>query len=89
LKLHWLPKFSLMNTDIFILCCFMLLQDYQHTGETPVRSEPDVPSKGVIESLRAMPMDALMNEFRENHPYESSKEPKPSLIPRSPLATLN
>ncbi|KAK3124120.1 hypothetical protein QOZ80_8AG0640690 [Eleusine coracana subsp. coracana] len=64
-------------------------KDYQPTGETPVRSEPDLPSKGAIESLRAMPMEALTNEFRENHPYESSKEPKPSLIPRSPLATLN
>jgi kinesin family protein 11 len=39
--------------------------------------------------MRAMPMETLANEFRENHPYESSKEPKPSLIPRSPLATLN
>ncbi|KAL6859172.1 hypothetical protein ACP4OV_018174 [Aristida adscensionis] len=64
-------------------------KDYQPTGETPVRSEPEVPSKGAIESLRAMPMESLMNEFRENHPYESSKEPKASLIPRSPLATLN
>ncbi|CAO2169991.1 unnamed protein product [Urochloa humidicola] len=64
-------------------------KDYEPTGETPVRSEPSVPSKGAIESLRAMPMDTLANEFRENHPYESSKEPKPSLIPRSPLATLN
>ncbi|OEL29353.1 Kinesin-like protein KIN-5C, partial [Dichanthelium oligosanthes] len=64
-------------------------KDYEPTGETPVRSEPNVPSKGTIESLRAMPMETLVNEFRENHPYESSKEPKPSLIPRSPLATLN
>ena len=67
----------------------LLLQDYEPTGETPVRSEPNVPSKGTIESLRAMPMETLVNEFRENHPYESSKEPEPSLIPRSPLATLN
>ncbi|CAO2207584.1 unnamed protein product [Urochloa humidicola] len=64
-------------------------KDYEPTGETPVRSEPSVPSKGAIESLRAMPMETLVNDFRENHPYESSKEPKPSLIPRSPLATLN
>ncbi|CAO2190295.1 unnamed protein product [Urochloa humidicola] len=64
-------------------------KDYEPTGETPVRSELSVPSKGAIESLRAMPMDTLANEFRENHPYESSKEPKPSLIPRSPLATIN
>ncbi|KAK8451674.1 hypothetical protein SEVIR_6G249100v4 [Setaria viridis] len=64
-------------------------KDYEPTGVTPVRSEPSVPSKGAIESLRAMPMETLANEFRENHPYESSKEPKPSLIPRSPLATIN
>ncbi|KAG8048309.1 hypothetical protein GUJ93_ZPchr0008g14046 [Zizania palustris] len=64
-------------------------KDYEPTGETPVRSEPEVPSKVAIESLRAMPIESLMDEFRENHPYESSKEHKPSLIPRSPLATLN
>lgn len=64
------------------------LQDYEPTGETPMRSEPDIPSKGTIESLRAMPMEALLEEFRENHPYDS-KEPKPSLIPRSPLVQLN
>nr|CAB3481731.1 unnamed protein product [Digitaria exilis] len=64
-------------------------KDYEPTGETPVRSEVNVPSKGTIESLRAMPMETLVSEFRENHPYESSKEPKASLIPRSPLATLN
>ncbi|ONM04047.1 kinesin-related protein4 [Zea mays] len=66
-------------------------KDYEPTGETPVRSEPNVPSKGSIESLRAMPMETLMNEFRENHPYESesSKESKLSQIPRLPLATIN
>ncbi|PWZ57912.1 Kinesin-like protein KIN-5C [Zea mays] len=66
-------------------------KDYEPTGETPVRSEPSVPSKGSIESLRAMPMETLMNEFRENHPYESesSKESKLSQIPRLPLATIN
>jgi kinesin family protein 11 len=64
-------------------------RDYEPTGETPMRSEPEVPSKGTIESLRAMPIESLMDEFRENNPYESSKEPKPSLIPRSPLATIN
>ncbi|KAJ1269639.1 hypothetical protein BS78_07G227200 [Paspalum vaginatum] len=63
-------------------------RDYEPTGETPVRSEPDVPSKGSIECLRAMPMETLMDEFRENHPYESSKEPKPTQL-RSPLATIN
>ncbi|OMO68330.1 hypothetical protein COLO4_29695 [Corchorus olitorius] len=65
--------------------------DYEPTGTTPVRSEQDVPSKGTIESLRAMPMEALVEEFRENNSYESfeQKELKPSLIPRSPLTQIN
>ncbi|KAJ6743247.1 KINESIN MOTOR DOMAIN-CONTAINING PROTEIN-RELATED [Salix viminalis] len=65
--------------------------DYESTGTTPVRIEPDVPSKGTIESLRAMPMENLLEEFRENNSYESMevKELKPSLIPRSPLVQLN
>ena len=71
------------------LALFMMwIQDYEPSGETPLRTDPDLPSKGTIESLRAMPMDALLEEFRENNPYESSKE-KPSLIPRSPLIQLN
>ncbi|PIA59170.1 hypothetical protein AQUCO_00400201v1 [Aquilegia coerulea] len=65
--------------------------DYEPSGTTPTRSDVDVPSKGTIESLRTMPLDSLLEEFRENHPYEASnvKEIKPSLIPRSPLLQLN
>ncbi|KAF2289708.1 hypothetical protein GH714_038107 [Hevea brasiliensis] len=65
--------------------------DCEPTGTTPVRCEPDIPSKGMIESLRAMPMETLLEEFRENNSYESFevKELKPSLIPRSPLVQLN
>ncbi|KAJ8537625.1 hypothetical protein K7X08_014165 [Anisodus acutangulus] len=65
--------------------------DYEPTGTTPIRSEPDVPSKGTIESLRAMPMETLLEEFRENNSFESFqvKELKPSLIPRSPLSLIN
>ncbi|XP_074285951.1 kinesin-like protein KIN-5C [Silene latifolia] len=67
--------------------------DYEPTGTTPVRCEADVPSKSSIESLCTMPMDALLEEFHENHPYESVDEKelelKPSLIPRSPLVELN
>ncbi|KAG2682990.1 hypothetical protein I3843_10G011500 [Carya illinoinensis] len=65
--------------------------DYEASGTTPTRCEPEVPSKGTIESLRAMPMEALIEEFRENHSYVSFdvKESKPSLIPRSPLIQLN
>ncbi|KAK6778746.1 hypothetical protein RDI58_025464 [Solanum bulbocastanum] len=65
--------------------------DYEPTGSTPVRSEPDVPSKGTIESLRTMPMESLLEEFRENNSFESFqvKEVKPSLVPRSPLSQIN
>ena len=76
----------------YLLGSFVTLpQDYEPTGKTPVRSEPDVPSKAIIESLRAMPMDALAEEFRANNPYETNdeKQIKQSLIPRSPLAEVN
>ncbi|KAK6231854.1 hypothetical protein SCA6_001927 [Theobroma cacao] len=65
--------------------------DYEASGTTPTRSEQDVLSKGSIESLRAMPMEALVEEFRENNSYESfePKELKASLIPRSPLSQIN
>jgi kinesin family protein 11 len=38
-----------------------------------------------------MPMEALVEEFRENNSYEAFdvKELRPSLIPRSPLIQLN
>ncbi|KAG5043914.1 hypothetical protein JHK87_007829 [Glycine soja] len=66
-------------------------RDYEASGTTPIRCEPDVPTKGTIESLRSLPMEDLLEEFRENNPYESNdvKELKPSLIPRSPLTQLN
>ncbi|KAJ8534042.1 hypothetical protein K7X08_007366 [Anisodus acutangulus] len=48
--------------------------DYEPAGSTPIRSEPDVPSKGTIESLRAMPMETLLEEFRENNSFESFQE---------------
>ncbi|KAK6944046.1 Kinesin motor domain [Dillenia turbinata] len=61
--------------------------DYEPTGETPIRCEPDIPSKGTIEALRAMPLETLQEEFRENHSYNSFD--KTSLIPRSPLTQIN
>ncbi|XP_027903365.1 kinesin-like protein KIN-5C [Vigna unguiculata] len=66
-------------------------RDYESTGSTPIRCEADVPTKVTIDSLRSLPMESLLEEFRENNPYESSdvKELKPSLIPRSPLTQLN
>ncbi|KAL1352124.1 hypothetical protein HN51_016106 [Arachis hypogaea] len=65
-------------------------RDYEPSGNTPVRCETDVPSKGTIESLRSLPVESLLEEFRENNSSESSvKELKPSLIPRSPLSALN
>ncbi|KAL3646890.1 Kinesin-like protein KIN-5C [Castilleja foliolosa] len=67
--------------------------DYEPTGTTPIKYESDIPSKGTIESLRAMPLEILEEEFRENNSYESFhlKEPmlKPTLIPRSPLLQIN
>ncbi|KAK2364397.1 kinesin protein KIN-5D [Trifolium repens] len=66
--------------------------DYEPSGTTPIRCEPEVPSKGTIDSLRTLPIESLLEEFRENNSYESSsdvKELKPSLIPRSPLTQLN
>ncbi|XP_028784778.1 kinesin-like protein KIN-5C [Neltuma alba] len=66
-------------------------RDYEPTGSTPIRQESDVPSKETIESLRSLPMESLLEEFRENNSYDSFgvKELKPSLIPRSPLSQLN
>uniref|UniRef100_A0A7N0UUH3 Kinesin motor domain-containing protein n=1 Tax=Kalanchoe fedtschenkoi TaxID=63787 RepID=A0A7N0UUH3_KALFE len=65
--------------------------DYEPSGTTPTRNEPDVPSKGSIDSLRAMPLEALSEEFRENNSCQSvsEKEPKVSLIPRGPLNEIN
>ncbi|KAG6412166.1 hypothetical protein SASPL_124836 [Salvia splendens] len=65
--------------------------DYEPTGMTPVRSEPDIPGKETIESLRAVPMEALQEEFRENHPFESvhAKQVKPPVAPREPLLEIN
>ncbi|CAL0310527.1 unnamed protein product [Lupinus luteus] len=66
-------------------------RDYEPSGTTPLRCEPHVPSKGTIDSLRTLPMEQLVEEFRENNSYESSneKEKEPSLIPRSPFTQLN
>ncbi|KAI3514244.1 hypothetical protein L1887_12563 [Cichorium endivia] len=65
--------------------------DYEPSGNTPVRCDTDVPSKMTIESLRAMPMESLLEEFRENHSFESfeGKEVKISPTTRSPLAEIN
>ncbi|KAI4378545.1 hypothetical protein MLD38_016009 [Melastoma candidum] len=65
--------------------------DYEPSGTTPVRSDPVIPSKGTIESLRAMPMEDLLEEFRENNSFESFelREVKPSLVLRSPLMQIN
>ncbi|CAL5207412.1 unnamed protein product [Lathyrus oleraceus] len=66
-------------------------RDYEPCGTTPTRCELEVPSKGTIESLQSLPMEALIEEFRENNSYESLdiKELKPSQIPRSPLSQVN
>ncbi|XP_073143439.1 kinesin-like protein KIN-5C [Henckelia pumila] len=65
--------------------------DYEPTGTTPIRSEPSIPTKSTIEALRAMPIEVLQEEFRENSTFKSFKvkEIKPSLIPRSPFSQIN
>ncbi|XP_019153437.1 PREDICTED: kinesin-like protein KIN-5C isoform X1 [Ipomoea nil] len=86
---------SMQSTSIQQKACETFQQkymEYEPTGNTPIRCEPDVPSNGNIESLRAMPMEVLLEEFRENHSFDDSfkgKEQKPSLIPRSPFSHIN
>ncbi|CAN7137735.1 unnamed protein product [Brassica rapa subsp. narinosa] len=65
--------------------------EYEPTGTTPSKSEPDVPTKDTIESLRAMPVETLVEVFRENNSYESfaAKESKPQQLTRSPLSQVN
>ncbi|XP_076926393.1 kinesin-like protein KIN-5C [Bidens hawaiensis] len=65
--------------------------DYEPTGNTPVRCDTDIPSKMAIESLRATPMENLMEEFRESNSAEAFdvKNAKISHTPRSPLAEIN
>ncbi|KAJ4903718.1 putative 125 kDa kinesin-related protein [Raphanus sativus] len=65
--------------------------EYEPTGTTPSKSEPEVPSKDTIESLRAMPVETLVEVFRENNSYESfaDKESKPQQLTRSPLSQVN
>ncbi|CAL0317032.1 unnamed protein product [Lupinus luteus] len=65
--------------------------DYEPSGDTPVKCETDVPTKGTIESFRTTPMETLIQEFRENYSDEpfDVKDLKPSLIPRPPLGQVN
>ncbi|XP_076908537.1 kinesin-like protein KIN-5C [Bidens hawaiensis] len=65
--------------------------DYEPSGNTPVRCDTEVPSKVTIESLRALPMETLLEEFRENNSFESFelKDAKIFPTPRSPLAEIN
>ncbi|KAL8236585.1 hypothetical protein R6Q59_017666 [Mikania micrantha] len=65
--------------------------DYEPAGNTPVRCDADIPSKVAIESLRATPMETLMEEFRENNSSESFEVKKANIshTPRSPLAEIN
>ncbi|XP_024636081.1 kinesin-like protein KIN-5C isoform X2 [Medicago truncatula] len=71
--------------------CQKQYRDYEPSGTTPIRCELEVPSRAIIESLRSLPMETLVEEFRENNSNESFdiKELKPSLIPRSPLSQVN
>ncbi|EPS73213.1 hypothetical protein M569_01542 [Genlisea aurea] len=75
--------------------------EYDPTGTTPVRCDPEIPTKGTIESLRAMPTEALKEEFRENNAFENF-QPKESKSqqqqqqqqqyvspPRAPFSQIN
>ncbi|OVA10015.1 Kinesin [Macleaya cordata] len=76
--------------------------DYEPSGTTPTRCEVEVPSKRKIEALRALPLESLLEDYRDNYPYENktsspspssftSKEQKLSSadqIPRPPLVQL-
>ncbi|KAL9995282.1 putative plus-end-directed kinesin ATPase [Helianthus debilis subsp. tardiflorus] len=68
-----------------------MYMDYEPSGNTPVRCDTAVPSKVTIESLRAMPMETLLEEFRENHSFElfEVKDGKITSASRSPLAEIN
>nr|ADE76262.1 unknown [Picea sitchensis] len=84
--------------------CNEYMED-QPTSTTPSRQSIEIPSRDLIENMRAPPFEALVEEFRENNPHDVdlkiyhengiSKESKPrqdSLIPRdsrSPLTQVN
>ncbi|KVH94541.1 Kinesin, motor domain-containing protein [Cynara cardunculus var. scolymus] len=63
--------------------------DYEPSGNTPVRSETDVPSKVSIESLRAMAIESLVEEFRENHSFAVKESKISPTAQRSPLTQIN
>ncbi|MFS7917260.1 hypothetical protein Hanom_Chr03g00186961 [Helianthus anomalus] len=65
--------------------------DYKPSGNTSVRCDPAVPTKVTIESLRAMPMETLLEEFRENHSFELLEVEDDKITPasRSPLTEIN
>ncbi|VVB02338.1 unnamed protein product [Arabis nemorensis] len=64
---------------------------YEPTGTTIATIEPEVPTKAATESLRAMPIETLLEEFHENNSYESfaTKESKLQQLTRSPLSQVN
>lgn len=84
-------RYNISQKDLILKLSFGEPQEYEPTGTTPARSEPEVPTKAAIESLRAMPMETLVEEFRENNSYESfaTKESKPQQLTRSPLSQVN
>lgn len=69
----------------------VIIQVYEPSGNTPIKSNTDVPTKMSIESLKAMPVESLLEEFRENHSFESvtGNESKICSTPRPPLAQIN
>ena len=82
---------SLLEYSYSQALVWLITQEYEPTGTTPCKSEPEVPTKATIESLRAKPVESLVEAFRENNSYESfaAKESKPQQLTRSPLSQVN
>ncbi|PWA62100.1 WD40/YVTN repeat-like-containing domain-containing protein [Artemisia annua] len=55
--------------------------DCKPSGNTRVRCDTDVPSKMAIESLEAMPMETLLEEFRERRSFKLSEVKEPKISP--------
>ena len=80
-------------------------QEDQPTSTTPSRNNIEIPSRDLIENMRAPPFEALVEEFRENSPHDidlkmyyengipkDSKPHQDSLLSRdsrSPLTQVN
>ncbi|ERN10743.1 kinesin-like protein KIN-5C [Amborella trichopoda] len=52
-------------------CCFQeKYMDYEPTSKTPGKKDVNLPTREAIEGMKTMPFELLVEEFRENHPYD-------------------